>query len=157
MSGSTFTVTHHAFSSGTGGTTDGDGSHGSTSKTPSYTKSVSWHITQFPVSLVWKAIPIIRVVGSLIIITGNRAAMESLMTHVAHAQAKLQSSQWISGYQTIIAEIESSHNMNLSHPLASHPQPYCGGKRPDSRIKRLTCPPLAQSGHYYLLYSLVVS
>ncbi|MDW6901736.1 HNH endonuclease signature motif containing protein, partial [Escherichia coli] len=25
-----------------GGTTDGDGSHGSTSKTPSYTKSVSW-------------------------------------------------------------------------------------------------------------------
>ncbi|MDT1060117.1 hypothetical protein RNQ76_23520, partial [Escherichia coli] len=23
--------------------TDGDGSHGSTSKTPSYTKSVSWH------------------------------------------------------------------------------------------------------------------
>ncbi|MGK2690066.1 hypothetical protein ACSJIR_01790, partial [Escherichia coli] len=25
------------------GTTDGDGSHGSTSKTPSYTKSVSWH------------------------------------------------------------------------------------------------------------------
>ncbi|PJF73042.1 transposase, partial [Escherichia coli] len=26
-----------------GGTTDGDGSHGSTSKTPSYTKSVSWH------------------------------------------------------------------------------------------------------------------
>ncbi|EPD0650392.1 UDP binding domain-containing protein, partial [Escherichia coli] len=39
----TFTVTHHAFSSGAGGTTDGDGSHGSTSKTPSYTKSVSWH------------------------------------------------------------------------------------------------------------------
>ncbi|WP_370976724.1 hypothetical protein, partial [Enterobacter roggenkampii] len=33
----------HAFSSGAGGTTDGDGSHGSTSKTPSYTKSVSWH------------------------------------------------------------------------------------------------------------------
>ncbi|MGD2688904.1 hypothetical protein ACP8Y5_24040, partial [Escherichia coli] len=30
-------------SSGAGGTTDGDGSHGSTSKTPSYTKSVSWH------------------------------------------------------------------------------------------------------------------
>ncbi|TEZ41771.1 transposase, partial [Escherichia coli] len=28
--------------------TDGDGSHGSTSKTPSYTKSVSWH--HYPVS-----------------------------------------------------------------------------------------------------------
>ncbi|EFO3383089.1 transposase, partial [Escherichia coli] len=25
-----------------GGTTDGDGSHGSTSKPPSYTKSASW-------------------------------------------------------------------------------------------------------------------
>lgn len=58
----------------------------------------------------------------------SRAAMESLMTHVAHAQTKLHSSQWITGYQTIIAEIESSHNMNLSHPLDSHPQPYCGGK-----------------------------
>ena len=43
MSGSTFTVTHHAFSSGAGRTSDGNGSHGSTSKTPSYTKSVSWH------------------------------------------------------------------------------------------------------------------
>lgn len=58
----------------------------------------------------------------------SRAAMESLMTHVAHAQTKLHSSQWITGYQTIIAEIESSHNMNLSPPLDSHPQPYCGGK-----------------------------
>ena len=42
MPGSTFAVTHHAFSSGAGGTTDGDGSHRSTSKTPSYSKSASW-------------------------------------------------------------------------------------------------------------------
>ncbi|WP_338492049.1 fimbria/pilus chaperone family protein [Erwinia aphidicola] len=42
MSGSTFTVTHHAVSSETGRTADGNGSHGSTSKAPSYTKSVSW-------------------------------------------------------------------------------------------------------------------
>jgi len=34
MSGSTLSVTHHAFRSGTGGTADGDGSHRSTSKTP---------------------------------------------------------------------------------------------------------------------------
>ncbi len=42
MSGSAFAVTHHAFSSGAGRTSDGNGSHASTSKTPSYTKSVSW-------------------------------------------------------------------------------------------------------------------
>ena len=42
MSGSTFTVTHNAVSSGTGGTADGNGSHRSTSKAPSSTKSVSW-------------------------------------------------------------------------------------------------------------------
>ncbi len=42
MSGSAFAVTHYAFSSGAGRTSDGNGSHWSTSKTPSYTKSVSW-------------------------------------------------------------------------------------------------------------------
>ena len=41
MSGSTFAVTDHAFSSGAGWTTHGDRSHRSTSKTLSYTKSVS--------------------------------------------------------------------------------------------------------------------
>ncbi|MBW9400660.1 DUF2590 family protein, partial [Leclercia sp. EC_58] len=34
--------THHAFSSGAGRTSDGNGSHASTLKSPSYTKSVSW-------------------------------------------------------------------------------------------------------------------
>ncbi|OXK88459.1 transposase, partial [Escherichia coli] len=29
----------------------GDGSHGSTSKTPSYTKSVSWH--HYPSPFIW--------------------------------------------------------------------------------------------------------
>ncbi|MFX2683027.1 hypothetical protein V6172_03205, partial [Escherichia coli] len=32
--------------------TDGDGSHGSTSKTPSYTKSVSWH--HYPLKVINK-------------------------------------------------------------------------------------------------------
>lgn len=41
MPGSAFGVTDDTFSSGAGGTTDGNGSHGSTST--SYTKSVSWH------------------------------------------------------------------------------------------------------------------
>ncbi|HIF0769340.1 TPA: tyrosine-type DNA invertase [Escherichia coli] len=47
MSGSAFAVTHHAFSSGAGRTADRNRSHWSTSKTPSYTKSVSWqhHLT----------------------------------------------------------------------------------------------------------------
>ncbi|ANJ33079.1 hypothetical protein BHF03_11235 [Escherichia coli] len=48
MSGSAFAVTHHAFSSGAGRTSDGNGSHASTLKSPSYTKSVSWQ--HYPVS-----------------------------------------------------------------------------------------------------------
>ncbi|WNT70866.1 hypothetical protein PWE30_14810 [Shigella dysenteriae] len=48
MSGSAFAVTHHAFSSGAGRTSDGNGSHASTLKSPSYTKSVSWqHYQKF--------------------------------------------------------------------------------------------------------------
>ncbi|WP_375155526.1 hypothetical protein [Shigella flexneri] len=49
MSGSAFAVTHHAFSSGAGRTSDGNGSHASTLKSPSYTKSVSWQHYQLPV------------------------------------------------------------------------------------------------------------
>ena len=52
MSGSAFAVTHHAFSSGAGRTSDGNGSHASTLKLPSYTKSVSWqHYPKFPLIL----------------------------------------------------------------------------------------------------------
>ncbi|MFS2307866.1 hypothetical protein HFC66_11845 [Escherichia coli] len=47
MSGSAFAVTHHAFSSGAGRTSDGNGSHASTLKSPSYTKSVSWQHYHF--------------------------------------------------------------------------------------------------------------
>ncbi|MGO0481299.1 hypothetical protein ACTMLE_21860, partial [Escherichia coli] len=42
MSGYAFAVTHHAFSSGAGRISDGNESHASTLKSPSYTKSVSW-------------------------------------------------------------------------------------------------------------------
>ena len=51
MSGSAFAVTHHAFSSGAGRTSDGNGSHASTLKSPSYTKSVSWQHYQKQVYL----------------------------------------------------------------------------------------------------------
>ncbi|ABB65115.1 putative IS1 encoded protein [Shigella flexneri CCH060] len=59
MSGSAFAVTHHAFSSGAGRTSDGNGSHASTLKSPSYTKSVSWqHYPTMrppsPLSLAWR-------------------------------------------------------------------------------------------------------
>ncbi|WNT70865.1 hypothetical protein PWE30_14710 [Shigella dysenteriae] len=55
MSGSAFAVTHHAFSSGAGRTSDGNGSHASTLKSPSYTKSVSWQ--HYRASLAeWKSI-----------------------------------------------------------------------------------------------------
>ncbi len=53
MSGSAFAVTHHAFSSGAGRTSDGNGSHASTLKSPSYTKSVSWqHYPLFFICIV---------------------------------------------------------------------------------------------------------
>ncbi|MFP0229406.1 DUF977 family protein, partial [Escherichia sp. WS1114] len=41
---------HHAFSSGAGRTSDGNGSHASTLKSPSYTKSVSWQHYQLVAS-----------------------------------------------------------------------------------------------------------
>ncbi|WNT69143.1 hypothetical protein PWE30_02995 [Shigella dysenteriae] len=53
MSGSAFAVTHHAFSSGAGRTSDGNGSHASTLKSPSYTKSVSWQ--HYHCALPWSS------------------------------------------------------------------------------------------------------
>ncbi|EJL13927.1 putative IS1 encoded protein [Shigella flexneri 6603-63] len=53
MSGSAFAVTHHAFSSGAGRTSDGNGSHASTLKSPSYTKSVSWQHYRKCSVLLW--------------------------------------------------------------------------------------------------------
>ncbi|MCV4960624.1 hypothetical protein ACNASH_19505, partial [Escherichia coli] len=45
---------HHAFSSGAGRTSDGNGSHASTLKSPSYTKSVSWQ--HYQQSIAYKII-----------------------------------------------------------------------------------------------------
>ncbi|EIQ55213.1 hypothetical protein SD22575_5147 [Shigella dysenteriae 225-75] len=66
MSGSAFAVTHHAFSSGAGRTSDGNGSHASTLKSPSYTKSVSWqHYRTHTLMLTRKSIdPVLLSVGA---------------------------------------------------------------------------------------------
>ncbi len=53
MSGSAFAVTHHAFSSGAGRTSDGNGSHASTLKSPSYTKSASWQ--HYPLASIFNS------------------------------------------------------------------------------------------------------
>ncbi len=53
MSGCAFAVTHHAFSSGAGRTSDGNGSHASTLKSPSYTKSVSWQHYLVPLIILF--------------------------------------------------------------------------------------------------------
>ncbi|EIQ22296.1 putative integrase [Shigella flexneri K-315] len=68
MSGSAFAVTHHAFSSGAGRTSDGNGSHASTLKSPSYTKSVSWqHYPFCCVSFITDAQLFYRFVSSKIV------------------------------------------------------------------------------------------
>ncbi|MFP8761307.1 hypothetical protein ACLH1L_02445, partial [Klebsiella sp. 1SOBk11mer] len=51
---------HHAFSSGAGRTSDGNGSHASTLKSPSYTKSVSWQ--HYPIPLTNLKISVQKVV-----------------------------------------------------------------------------------------------
>ncbi len=68
MSGSAFAVTHHAFSSGAGRTSDGNGSHASTLKSPSYTKSVSWqHYLSLREKTIsgakWSAIATVIIIG----------------------------------------------------------------------------------------------
>ncbi|HCC5448943.1 TPA: hypothetical protein M5314_004062, partial [Salmonella enterica subsp. enterica serovar Typhi str. CT18] len=54
----------------------------------------------------------------------TRESMELLINNLQHQQAKSQSHKWLSGYQTIIAEIQGCHNVNLPHPLASFSVPY---------------------------------
>ncbi|EGJ88618.1 putative transposase [Shigella flexneri K-218] len=71
MSGSAFAVTHHAFSSGAGRTSDGNGSHASTLKSPSYTKSVSWQ--HYPLYLSCN-----RSISCSSIITGSRSVINAV-------------------------------------------------------------------------------
>ncbi|CAM7300530.1 hypothetical protein ESCOMM037M2_09105 [Escherichia coli] len=87
MSGSAFAVTHHAFSSGAGRTSDGNGSHWSTSKTPSYTKSVSWqhHRPSLPVKKDGPGKAIIVILSALI---GGMVACGGVLLRYAMASRK---------------------------------------------------------------------
>ncbi len=74
MSGSAFAVTHHAFSSGAGRTSDGNGSHASTLKSPSYTKSVSWqHYRKLP-----KGVLILEFIGMMLLAVALLSVSDSL-------------------------------------------------------------------------------
>ncbi|EEC7408106.1 hypothetical protein D4L89_RS22825 [Escherichia coli] len=54
----------------------------------------------------------------------NREAMDLMINNFQHRQAKEKSHKWLSGYQTIIAEIKGCHNVNIQHPLASYFIPW---------------------------------
>ncbi|MBA7932663.1 hypothetical protein HV127_15600 [Klebsiella sp. RHBSTW-00215] len=49
----------------------------------------------------------------------EREGMDASINDAHHLQAKQKSAQWIAGYQVIIAQIESTHNHQLEHPLQS--------------------------------------
>ncbi len=57
-------------------------------------------------------------------IAGRRESMGLLINIYNTSRQILQSHKWLSGYQTIIAEIQGCHNVNLPHPLASFSVPY---------------------------------
>ncbi|EOZ9764903.1 hypothetical protein ACTLRI_004357, partial [Shigella flexneri] len=67
----------HAFSSGAGRTSDGNGSHASTLKSPSYTKSVSWQ--HYPFSHHCGALFLLFPVYTQLIATRNRAQKLALL------------------------------------------------------------------------------
>jgi heme-degrading monooxygenase HmoA len=49
-------------------------------------------------------------------------ALQALMQHPAHQQAKAAQSDWLKGYQVIIAEVLRTYgDARLNHPLASLP------------------------------------
>jgi heme-degrading monooxygenase HmoA len=60
-------------------------------------------------------------------------ALESLMQHPAHLEAKQRQGQWLSGYHIVIARVVGSYgDGRISHPLASLPS--IGG-RPSNRLE----------------------
>nr|WP_250187750.1 hypothetical protein [Escherichia coli] len=82
MSGSAFAVTHYAFSSGAGRTSDGNGSHASTLKSPSYTKSVSWQHYQKIVIFINQPFIHIKSVNKIDHLLGIEIHLtESILTH----------------------------------------------------------------------------
>ncbi|XWW65013.1 ATP-binding cassette domain-containing protein [Klebsiella quasipneumoniae] len=90
MSGSAFAVTHHAFSSGAGRTSDGNGSHASTLKSPSYTKSVSW-----------QHYPLIDNISGF----DDNPDLEFVMECAKHCNIHDEIMKMAMGYETIVGEL----------------------------------------------------
>lgn len=46
-------------------------------------------------------------------------ALQALMQHPAHVEAKRRQQQWLAGYQVVIAQVVGSHgDGGIAHPLA---------------------------------------
>lgn len=51
-------------------------------------------------------------------------ALQALMQHPAHLQAKQAQSRWLKGYQVVIAQVLGSYgDGRIAHPLADHNGP----------------------------------
>ncbi|WP_051377810.1 antibiotic biosynthesis monooxygenase family protein [Derxia gummosa] len=49
----------------------------------------------------------------------TREALDALMTHPAHIEAKRRQASWLKGYQVVIAEVVGSYgDGRIAHPLA---------------------------------------
>lgn len=50
----------------------------------------------------------------------SMAALEQLMQHPAHREAKARQGQWLAGYQVVIAQIVATYgDGRIAHPLAA--------------------------------------
>jgi len=49
----------------------------------------------------------------------SMAALQALMQHPAHLQAKQRQQQWLAGYQVVISQVVGNHgDGGIAHPLA---------------------------------------
>ena len=54
-------------------------------------------------------------------------ALQALMTHPAHLEAKRRQAEWLNGYHVVIAQVVGSYGEgSIAHPLADIQQPWLG-------------------------------
>lgn len=54
-------------------------------------------------------------------------ALQALVHHPAHLEAKRRQAEWLDGYQVVIAQVVGCYgDGGISHPLARFPQPLRG-------------------------------